>query len=91
MLRTKALSEDRGLHSEPEAFFYLTYSYDLLVCFGFFCAFLTLSSFLFTEVHFFPNNLRMKSEVLDHLIVLPDALCCSVRLLSFSVHKPRGM
>lgn len=51
--------------------------------FGFcFCfSFLTLSLLLFTGFHFFPHNLRLKSEILDHLIVLPDAyfLYCNVR------------
>lgn len=70
----------------------------LMICLGFlfgvfFCAFLTLSSLLFSEFHFFPNNLRLKSQVLDHLIVLLDAesLNCNVRLVSFSVHKLTGM
>lgn len=89
MLRTKVLSEDRGfgkcktiqvaffISCTPRMplFFCLRYSYDLLVCFclGFFCAFLTLSSVLFAAFHFFSCNLRLKSDVLDHLIVLPNA------------------
>lgn len=89
MLRTKVLTEDRGLGKcktlqvaflfpvLPECLSFSTLGI-LIICWfvfvwGFFCAFLTLSSRLFTEFHFFPSNLRSRSEVLDHLIVLPVA------------------